>query len=117
MFFILSKLLIPLESPGDLLLLLLIAGVVCTWFARWRRRGLVMVTLAALGFLLIVLLPVSSWVTAPLENRFPRPANWPTNVDGIIVLGGAVDPVTTAVRGVPTLNSDASTLFQYFWST
>ena len=72
-----------------------------------------MVSLAALGFLLIVALPVSNLVTAPLENRFPRPANWPTHVDGIIVLGGAVDPVTTAVRGVPTLNSDAERMTEF----
>ncbi len=113
MFFVLSKILIPLESPGDLLLLLLLAGLVCTWFARWRRRGLFMVSLAALGFLLIVTLPVSSWVTAPLENRFPRPVVWPAHVDGIVVLGGAVDPVTTARRGIPTLNSDAERMTEF----
>jgi uncharacterized SAM-binding protein YcdF (DUF218 family) len=112
-FFTLSKLLIPLESPGDLLLLLLIVGLICTWFARWRGRGLFLISLAALGFLLIVALPVSSWVAAPLENRFPRPLVWPAHVDGIIVLGGAVDPVTTARRGIPTLNSDAERMTEF----
>jgi uncharacterized SAM-binding protein YcdF (DUF218 family) len=111
-FFVLSKFLVPLESPGDLLLLLLVVGVVCSWFARFRRLGNVMVTIAAVALALIVLLPVSAWVGAPLENRFPRPV-LPDHVDGIIVLGGAVDPGTTARRGIPSLNSDAERMTEF----
>lgn len=112
-FFVLSKLLVPLESPSDLLLLLLVAGVLCTWFVRFRRPGIAMVTIAAAAFVLIVLLPVAAWVGAPLENRFPRPAHLPDHVDGIIVLGGAVDPGTTSRRGIPTLNSDAERMTEF----
>jgi uncharacterized SAM-binding protein YcdF (DUF218 family) len=111
-FFVLSKLLVPLESPGDFLLLLLVAGAVCSWFARFRRLGIAMVTIATLMLALIVLLPVSAWVGAPLENRFPRPV-LPEHVDGIIVLGGAVDPDTTARRGIPSLNSDAERMTEF----
>ncbi len=113
MFFVLSKLLVPLESPGDLLLLLLCFGVIGIWSVRFRRFGLVMVTVVAAALLVIVLLPVSAWVAAPLENRFPRPAVLPGRVDGIIVLGGAVDPSTTERRGIPTLNSNAERMTEF----
>ena len=112
-FFVLSKLLVPLESPSDLLLLLLVIGAICFWFARFRRLGIAMVTIATVALALIVLLPVDAWVAAPLENRFPRPATLPDHVDGIIVLGGAVDPGTTSRRGIPTLNSDAERMTEF----
>jgi len=112
-FFVLSKLLAPLESPGDLLLLLLVLGAISSWFVRFRRLGIAMVTIATAALVLIVLLPVAAWVSAPLENRFPRPVHLPDHVDGIIVLGGAVDPGTTSRRGIPTLNSDAERMTEF----
>ena len=113
MFFVLSKLLVPLQSPGDLLLLLLVAGAICTWFATSRRLGSILVSVATVALLCVVLLPISSWLTAPLENRFPRPLNLPEHIDGIIVLGGAVDPATTQRRGLPSLNSDAERMTEF----
>ena len=59
-----------------------------------------------IGYLLILLLPVDSWVSLPLEDRFPRPAE-PSNIDGIIVLGGAIATEITRDRGIPSLNADA----------
>ena len=112
-FFVFSKLLVPLESPGDFLLLLLCIGVIFSWSARFRRTGILVITLVTAAFLLIVLAPVSAWVGAPLENRFPRPSVLPGQVDGIIVLGGAVDPGTTRRRGLPTLNGDAERMTEF----
>jgi uncharacterized SAM-binding protein YcdF (DUF218 family) len=112
-FFILSKLLVPLESPGDLLLLLLCVGAIASWSVRYRRTGVVIITLVTAAFLLIVVVPVTAWIGAPLEDRFPRPHALPTQVDGIIVLGGAVDPGTTSRRGLPTLNSDAERMTEF----
>ena len=113
MFFVLSKLLVPLQSPGDLLLLLLMLGAICTWFAASRRPGIILVSVATAGLMLAVLLPVSSWLAAPLENRFPRPSTLSAHVDGIIVLGGAVDPDTSLHRGLPSLNADAERMTEF----
>ena len=111
MFFLASKILVPLETPSDLLLLLLLFGLAAFPFAR--RTGMAMAALAALLFLFITLFPVAAWVSAPLENRFPRPQTLPERVDGIIVLGGAVDPVATARRGIPSLNSAAERMTEF----
>jgi uncharacterized SAM-binding protein YcdF (DUF218 family) len=112
-FFILSKLLVPLESPGDLLLLLLCIGVILSWSSRRRRTGIAIMTVVTAALLLLVVAPVSGWITAPLENRFPRPKILPSQVDGIIVLGGAIDPGTTARKGLPTLNGDAERMTEF----
>lgn len=43
----------------------------------------------------------------PLEDHFPPPSPMPTHVDGIIVLGGAIDRAESAARGRPALNGHA----------
>ncbi|MEO8896353.1 MAG: YdcF family protein [Rhizomicrobium sp.] len=113
MFFVFSKLLVPLQNPGDVLLLLLVLGAICTWFSASRRPGIILVSVVTVMLVLAVLLPVSSWLAAPLENRFSRPPALPGHVDGIIVLGGAVDPATTFRRGIPALNSDAERMTEF----
>jgi uncharacterized SAM-binding protein YcdF (DUF218 family) len=113
LFFLLSKILVPLETPSDLLLSLLLLGTLGLLVQRFRRVGVALVTAVALAFLAIALLPVSAWVTAPLEDRFPRPQALPVHVDGIIVLGGAIDPETTARRDVPSLNSAAERMTEF----
>jgi uncharacterized SAM-binding protein YcdF (DUF218 family) len=55
----------------------------------------------------ILLTPLSQWALLPLEDRFPRPAEPPAHVDGIVVLGGAVDQNLTEARGIPALNGAA----------
>jgi uncharacterized SAM-binding protein YcdF (DUF218 family) len=69
------------------------------------------VTVMTLGF--ITLFSAPAWLSRPLENRFPRPRVWPSHVDGIIVLGGAVDPNTTAKWGLPTLNGEAERMTEF----
>ena len=112
MFFTAAKLLSQFERPGDFLLLLLASGAALLWTRRLHRTGIALVTAATASFLAIWLLPVAGWVTAPLENRFPRPA-LPTHVDGLIVLGGAVDITVTAHRGIPSLNAEAERMTEF----
>ncbi len=52
-------------------------------------------------------LPVDEWVAEPLEDRFPAVHEYPERVDEIIVLGGALNPELTAVRGMPALGDAA----------
>jgi uncharacterized SAM-binding protein YcdF (DUF218 family) len=105
--FVVGKLVWLVLSPGNMLALILGAGAACMLVSR-RRRGLSLVVLAALGFLAFMILPIGDWLMAPLEERFPIPAPMPERVDGIIVLGGAVDEIVSAARGRVELN-DAGT--------
>ena len=113
MFFFLSKILVPLETPGDLLLLLLGIGLILSWTKRLRRAGAWMLAMDLAALLLIAILPISTWVSLPLENRFPRPRNLPAHVDGIVVLGGAIDPILTERHGIPSLNSAAERMTEF----
>ncbi len=103
--FVLSKLLwLPLR-PGTFALLLACVGLFLVWRRRHGGRWLI---LAGLGcYLALIILPLHQWVQLPLEERFARPGQPPARVDGIVVLGGAVDQALTEARGIPALNGAA----------
>ncbi len=101
MTFVASKLLWIVVAPGNLLLIVLVAGVIVAAWSR-RRRGFGLIAAATAGLLVIAALPIGPWLTAPLEDRFP-PIAAPARVDGIVVLGGSVDPGLSWSRGQITL--------------
>lgn len=104
MSFALSKILWSLVMPGNLLALLLAIGAVLLFAdERLRRAGRRLVVVAATGFGVLLVTPAGDWAARPLEERFARPA-LPERVDGIIMLGGAVDPMMAASRGEPSVN-------------
>lgn len=105
MVFIASKLFWAVAAPGNLLLLLLLAGLGAA-LGSWQRR-LRLATAAALALLAVAVLPLGIWLIRPLEERFPVP-DVPAHIDGIIVLGGAVDPERSRPHGEVALNESAA---------
>ena len=103
MTFIIGKLVWALVQPGNLLLLCLLAGVFL--LLRGRRRGELLVVLSAIGFLLLAVAPIGPAMMLVLEQRFPRPPKLPERIDGILVLGGAVDPGMSLSYGETVFNS------------
>ena len=109
MFFVLANTLGFLVLPSNFLIVLALLGVVLmvTPLARAGRRlcAFAVVLLAVLGFS-----PIGNILLLPLEERFPQ---WDASrgaPDGIVVLGGAINPVDTAARGAPALNESAERL-------
>jgi uncharacterized SAM-binding protein YcdF (DUF218 family) len=101
-----SKLLWFAVRPNTLALLLALVGLLLVWRGRGRRgRGLLLLGLGYYVFVLVT--PASQLIALPLENRFARPASAPAAVDGVIVLGGAVDQILTEAHGIPALNGAA----------
>ncbi len=100
-----------LLKPSNLLALLFALGLVLRLFRR-RRLGFVLMAFAVLVAAAAALLPLGARLLAPLENRFPESA-LPARVDGIIVLGGAIEPAISADRGRVTLNESADRLVAF----
>ncbi|AUN29507.1 YdcF family protein [Niveispirillum cyanobacteriorum] len=107
--FALGKLFAAVTSPGNLLLLLMLVGLI-TVLAR-RRSGMVILAAGLFPLLIIAVTPVSTWALLPLEERFSKPdLTMISPVDGIIVLGGALMPIASREHGAPQLTRDAERL-------
>ncbi|MES2491523.1 MAG: YdcF family protein [Pseudomonadota bacterium] len=108
MSFIISKLVWAILTPGSLLLLIVIAA----WALHRKRpvlsRSLLGITMLFLAALLIT--PIGAWTIRPLEAPFPAAQLDGRPVDGIIVLGGALDAEGTQRTGTPVMNDAAERL-------
>lgn len=106
MFFILSKTVAFLLLPSNLLFLLVFLGLLLA-FTRFRRAGLRIALLSLIVLALIGFLPVGYFLSQVLENRFPP---WDPSrgaPDGIVVLGGAIDPNVSKDRGEIAIGGQA----------
>jgi uncharacterized SAM-binding protein YcdF (DUF218 family) len=107
--FILSKILWLILQPSLLLILCVALGAALS-LRRRSRAGRPLIWIGVAGLLALVILPVDSWLAAPLENRFPPVRERPAHLDGVIVLGGSIDPSLSIVHGMPALNDAAERL-------
>ena len=93
MFFYASKIIWFLTAPSTLLMAIVCLGAILL-FTRFLRAGRILVALGALGFLIFGSSPVPRLMIRELERRFPPMTAETASarpVDGIIVLGGALD--------------------------
>jgi uncharacterized SAM-binding protein YcdF (DUF218 family) len=97
-FFIASKIFWMLASPINLLLIGALVGVLLS-NGRRARFGRALALAAILVLVAGATLPLRGLMIGPLENRFPQPPPDLRPPYGIIVLGGAIDDVASAVRG------------------
>src|SRR5476651_1743319 len=106
MFFPFSKILGFFALPSNLLVTLGLLGalMLATRFARAGRR---LVVFSVLSIAIVGLSPLGNILILPLEHRFP-PWNEARGVpDGIVVLGGAISPELSLMRGEVSLNESA----------
>jgi uncharacterized SAM-binding protein YcdF (DUF218 family) len=106
MFFILSKTIGLLLLPSNLLIEIGFAGLVLLALRR-RRTGTALMAACLILLMLVGYLPIGKALAHILEDRFPpwNPRRGPP--DGIIVLGGAIDPLLSQTRGMVALDDEA----------
>jgi len=104
--FAFAKLAELLLRPFNLVFLVAAVGAALLFSHRWRL-GRVLVATALATALVPALLPFDQWLVGALEGRFPPHPPLPAHIDGIIVLGGAVDPALSAKRGMPIIRAAA----------
>jgi len=106
MLFVLSKVLGFFALPSNDILSIGLVGLVLMR-TRLARTGCGLVAAAIVLFAGFGLLPLGKVLIAPLEDRFPRWDAARGAPDGIVVLGGAIDPDVAATRGAPDINEAA----------
>ena len=110
--FVLSKVFWLVVDPANLLLFALIVSMILL-YTPWRRAGRRILTATTLVLVVLALFPAGKYLLQPLENRFPADPPLPGQIDGIVVLGGALDPFITAERGQPALNGGAERMTEF----
>lgn len=95
--------------PGNLLLLVLLAGTLAAWL-RPGRSGRLWLTPVTAVLLIVTFAPVYSWIARPLEDRFPPALGLPDRIDGILVLGGIVQRPVADERQVLAVSESAERL-------
>ncbi|WGF86254.1 YdcF family protein [Marinivivus vitaminiproducens] len=105
MTFILSKLFWRLLAPSNALFLCLVLGFAFRGLG-WRGVGTALLATGGAALVLVLVLPVGTWLATVIENRFPQFA--PEGpIEGIIVLGGGVDQRLTLARGQVALGPES----------
>ncbi|MDQ8726326.1 YdcF family protein [Bradyrhizobium sp. LHD-71] len=106
MFFALSKILGFLTVPSNVLAVVAITGV-CLLMTRWLRLARVLL-IGSIGLLVVLgFSPLSNALLLPLSERFPAWESGGRDPEGVIVLGGAIDPEVSAARDAVELDSSA----------
>ncbi|MCP4615261.1 MAG: YdcF family protein [Bradyrhizobium sp.] len=104
--FFLSKTVGYMLIPSNFLIGLGLLGAILllTRFATLGRR-LMVTALLLLG--IFAFSPAANFILYPLEQRFPKWDSSRGDPDGIIVLGGALDPDLSAAHGEPVITGAA----------
>jgi uncharacterized SAM-binding protein YcdF (DUF218 family) len=112
MSYLLTKIVGALLTPGMLLLLGLLLASGLLWSRRHWRTGRFLLSTLSLVLLALTLLPVDEAMIAPLENRFPANPPIPEHLDGIIVLGGAIEPALSVAHHQIAFNEAAERVIE-----
>jgi len=113
-FFLASKIIWALISPDSLIVILGVSAWIASTL-QWQRISRSLLATCALLLVLIGFLPVGEWLIAPLENRFTTNVALPSEVDGIIVLGGAILPRMSNVWQQPEVGDAADRLTNFLY--
>ena len=87
-----------LLQPSTLLVVLLALAFLAL-AADWRAGASLLVLIVLAAALGALFLPFDDWLAADVESRVAPPDELPAEVDGIVVLGGAVEWRVSAARG------------------
>ena len=74
---------------------------------RWTRLGRRLLIASVVGLAICGFSPLGNWLLYPLEQRFPPWNEARGAPDGIVVLGGPIDPDISAAHGVAVVSAGA----------
>ncbi len=116
MFFFLSKIFWALAAPLNFCTLALGVGAGLAGLKSrptFRRAGWGLV-LSVLGFLILFgVFPLGQSLLMGLETQYPPLSTPPPRVDGIILLGGAVETALPRPQALPQLNDHADRIVEF----
>lgn len=99
-----SQLAAILFAPSNIVVVLGFIGVFLCFTPFWRT-GRRIAALSSVAVAICAFSPLGTWLSQPLELRFPKYADDGQPVAGVVVLGGALDPNLSEYWGQPAVNN------------
>ncbi|KLK89525.1 hypothetical protein AA309_30935 [Microvirga vignae] len=112
MFYYVSKVAWFFATPSNLLLSLILLGFVLALFGHLRAFGIGLAFAMTVVTIGLGLLPVATYLMVPLEERFSPFQDDGKPVDGIVLLGGAVEASGSISRGQLIANESAERVLE-----
>ena len=110
-FWFVSKIFWIIAAPDHFLFITLLFGSFLL-FTKHKTLGSTLIVAVTVFILGLIIFSVDEVVLSNLEDRFPfRPL--PNNIDGVIVLGGAVESEISSARKQPTVSGSAERLLAF----
>ena len=109
MFFYLSKIIWAFLDPANLVALLFAAGLIAGAF-HWKKTGRAIILCSFSVLFFCGVLPLGHSGLYALETQTSRPVMMPEKIDGILVLGGAIETAKSERSGRIELNEGAERL-------
>jgi len=104
LFFFASKIAWGILSPGNLIIIFLVLGVIFIIYNRIGAAKTFLVPAALFSFILMIY-PIGDFAIKPLEEQFSKPEKLPKGIHGIIVLGGGEDLKRSISWATPEMNA------------
>jgi uncharacterized SAM-binding protein YcdF (DUF218 family) len=114
LFYYLSKLLWNIASPGGLISIAALTALIARVSSRTKLFNRIVQPLLFF-IVLLTFIPVGNIMMHPLETRFPTNPTLPKKLDGIIVFGGALNPVMTQHWNQLETNQYNERLLYFAW--
>lgn len=112
-YFLLARTAALLLSPYALFITAVALGTLLLFSRHWSKFGRRLLALAMLGYIAFGTFPTGQWALGLLEDRFPTVTELTQPVDGIIVLAGPFDTITTRTRGQVSLSSSVERMTEF----
>ena len=111
MSFYLSKILWLIVNPFNIFIFITLFTMFL-YFINFRRLSLIIYLINSIFIALISFLPIGSYLTYIIEKEFHTNTKFPDQVDGILILGGATNPLLFKEFDQISLNGSAERLVE-----
>ena len=102
-FYSLSSMLWSTFQPVQALVYLLLLVLILSFFNK-NKFSRIINSITIILFILVILLPNGTYLLWKLENAYTIPKSFPNKIDGILILGGGINPILTYEHSQTILN-------------
>tara|TARA_A100001011_G_C14070467_1_gene740049 strand:+ start:127 stop:876 length:750 start_codon:yes stop_codon:yes gene_type:complete len=95
----------------DFFVIFTVVIVIVSYLKKWHVINFYLFAVLAISLFLFSFIPFGGWVLASLENQYLTPKT-SMSPYGVIILGGAIDPIRSESNAMLSINSSGERLYE-----